>query len=75
MTKTTSTTATEALLREVLDEDLDEDKERNLGLSYANLALGDFRFPVPYAERKRAAAGEPVFIPGDGTDASFGLRV
>lgn len=71
MTKTTSTTATEALLREVLDED----KERNLGLSYANLALGDFCFPVPYAERKRAAAGEPVFIPGDGTDASFGLRV
>jgi hypothetical protein len=54
---------------------MDEGKERNLGLSYAYLALGDFRFPVPHAERERAAVGEPVFIFifGDCTDASFGF--
>ena len=40
--------------------------------SYAYLALGDCRLSVAHAERERAAVGEPVFIPGDGTDASFG---
>jgi hypothetical protein len=63
----TTTTATEPLFSKCWTKA--KTKSR---LSYAYLALGDFRFPATHAERERAAVGEPFFAPGDGAHASFG---
>ena len=68
----TSTTATEPLLFEVLDEDEGKTKSR---LSYAYFSLGDARFSVSHAARERAAVDESIFVPGGGANASFGRSV
>ena len=67
MTTSTSTTATEPLLFEVLD-----DGQTKSRLSYAYMFVGDYRFIVAHVERKRPAVGEPVFVPADGADSRIG---
>jgi hypothetical protein len=41
-------------------------------LSYAYLALGDYRFPSVPGERERAADGKFNIVTRDGADTSFG---
>lgn len=70
MATTTSTTATEPLFFEVLDEGKNE-----TSAELCVYALGDYDFIAAYVERECPAVREPVFIPSDGADARIGRAV
>ena len=50
---------------------LDEGKDK-ISVSYAYIALADYRFIAAHVERERPAVAEPVFVTSVVADAGFG---
>lgn len=66
----TSTTGTEPLLFEILDE-----RQPAILVSYEELVWGDYDFFAARVERERPAVGDPVFASGGGAGARIGRAV
>ena len=67
----TSTTGTEPLLFEILDE-----RQTAILVSYEELVLGDYDFIIAArVERERPAVGDPVFASGGGAGVRIGRAV
>jgi hypothetical protein len=53
---------------------LDEGKDK-ISVSYAYIALADYRFIAAHVERERPAVAEPVFVTSVVADAGFSRAV